>query len=200
MVLPSYKARRKTVLHTTRDFRVTRHWSSNTNAFVHQRTVAESIYPLGSTATSNRIFHKLRHRTSSTAWRCTRTSQISTQFSSDFGIFFGIWTIFVDAHSIPAGAKSVSVRYNPFLPLASGRSRTADVRLVLAHTCGRIPNLRCWPSCRISAEASVRDAGCYKYKAAGTTASACLMNPNRLMVFTQGFVRIKHSECGGDWR
>jgi hypothetical protein len=50
--------------------------------------------------------------------------QISTEFSDGLGFLFGLRTIFVDAHSIPAGAKSISVRYNPLLSVTSGREKT----------------------------------------------------------------------------
>ena len=52
-------------------------------------------------------------------------SQIQNEFSAGLGFFFGLRTVFVDAHSIPAGAKSISVRHDPFLSVTSGRGRDA---------------------------------------------------------------------------
>lgn len=49
--------------------------------------------------------------------------QITTEFANGFGFWFGVRTIFVDAHSIPAGAKSISVRYDPFVSVTSGRPK-----------------------------------------------------------------------------
>jgi hypothetical protein len=51
--------------------------------------------------------------------------QVKTEFSDGYGFLFGLRTIFVDAHSIPAGGKSVSVRYNHFPSVTYGRASAA---------------------------------------------------------------------------
>ena len=51
--------------------------------------------------------------------------QITTQFADGFGFLFGVWTVFVDVHSIPAGARSISVRFDPFLSVMSGRGKAS---------------------------------------------------------------------------
>jgi hypothetical protein len=52
--------------------------------------------------------------------------EIDTQFADGFGILFGLWTWFVDAHSVPVGAKSISVSARYLFPsITSGRAGTA---------------------------------------------------------------------------
>jgi hypothetical protein len=44
---------------------------------------------------------------------------IAAEFSSGFGFFFGMRTIFIDAHSIPTGARSISIKFNPYISVST---------------------------------------------------------------------------------